>query len=444
MYPLNDKDLDRLSRDAAEHYDVESSASGWERLESKLDKELPVKEKDRKRFLFWLFTIALLTGGSLVYMLGRSPNANSITSGKTEAGSVGKVSATEVREADKKAPDNKATEFKTGVQQEKIQETTTPIPKTGVEGNNEPAISPSAEVKTDAVTKPIDKNNLRDRSRKLTTPQRRDDHLSVNNNKDLIKKSRNLPAADQTAIDLMKTTMPVIDAQKQYEAGKIEKDIPMPAADVAKKPEEKQNTSKPSKWAFGLLTGPDFSNVKFTHSYNTGFNLGFQVSYNISDRFSVNSGIIYNKKFYKANGEDYHPPKHTPQSYLDMQMIQGNCSMFEIPLNLRYDFALLKQNRFFVSSGLSSYLMNNEYYEYTYLRNGNLYDGKWGTDSSSQYFLSALNLSAGFEYNLSKRFSMQAEPYLKVPLRGLGYGSMRISSYGVYLTLRYRPQIRNK
>ena len=104
MYPLNDKDLDRLSRDAAEHYDVESSASGWERLESRLDKELPVKEKDRRRFLFWLFLVGLLTGGGLIYMLGGAPRDNKLqASGNNEAGKVGKVPASEVRAADGKA-----------------------------------------------------------------------------------------------------------------------------------------------------------------------------------------------------------------------------------------------------------------------------------------------------------------------------------------------------
>src|SRR5688572_11081322 len=107
MYPLNDKDLDRLSRDAAEHYDVESSTSGWERLESRLDKELPEKKKDRRRFLFWLFLVGLLTGGGLIYMLGGAPRDNNLqASGNNEAGKVGKVPASEVRAADSKAADH--------------------------------------------------------------------------------------------------------------------------------------------------------------------------------------------------------------------------------------------------------------------------------------------------------------------------------------------------
>ncbi|HEY8898067.1 MAG TPA: hypothetical protein VIM79_24745, partial [Niastella sp.] len=68
MYPLHDKDLDRLSREAAEQFEVEPGVSGWEHLEKKLDRELPQK-KDRRRFLFWLFFISVATGGTLVGIL---------------------------------------------------------------------------------------------------------------------------------------------------------------------------------------------------------------------------------------------------------------------------------------------------------------------------------------------------------------------------------------
>jgi len=79
MHPLNDKDLDRLSREAAEQFDVESSATGWDLVENRLNAEMPVKaEKDRRRFLLWLFFIALMAGGGLFYMLGGNKTKTSI------------------------------------------------------------------------------------------------------------------------------------------------------------------------------------------------------------------------------------------------------------------------------------------------------------------------------------------------------------------------------
>jgi hypothetical protein len=48
------------------------------------------------------------------------------------------------------------------------------------------------------------------------------------------------------------------------------------------------------------------------------------------------------------------------------------------------------------------------------------------------------------ERSLGKRFSIQAEPYLKVPLKGLGTGKMRMDSYGVLFTLKFKPTFNTK
>src|SRR5581483_6599657 len=69
MYPpLHDNNLDRLSREAAEQFEVEPGTFGWEHLERRLDQELPQK-KDSRRFLFWLFFITISAGGALTAIL---------------------------------------------------------------------------------------------------------------------------------------------------------------------------------------------------------------------------------------------------------------------------------------------------------------------------------------------------------------------------------------
>lgn len=438
MYPLNDKDLDRLSRDAAEHYDVESSASGWERLESKLDKELPVKKKDRRRFIFWLFFIALLSGGSLIYLLGGSPAADQLASDRNEAGTVGKVSSTEIRDAEKKANENKA-----AVQQEKesVAEDKNE-PATNADGKNEGAsvADNKNEPSSSAAAKTVGKNTtrkdgdtfspsgerslVRDRSRKPVKYQPQD----------------NAPSYPITIDDPSKSSMPVIDRTKLYEDGIVKKDIPAPPAEPAKKPEVKQDSRKPSHWEFGLLTGPDFNNVRFKHNYKTGLNLGVTVGYRLSDRWQVNTGFIYTQKWYKVAGEDFTPPKHSYLSYQDIEMVTGSCSMFEIPVNVRYDFAYNKKSRWFASTGVSNFIMDKQAYQCDYYtQSGQYYKMGWSTDSNYNYFMSTLNFSIGYERAIGKQFSIQAEPYFKLPLKGLGYGSIDMNSYGMYITFRYKP-----
>ncbi|MBO9636219.1 MAG: hypothetical protein J7578_24165, partial [Chitinophagaceae bacterium] len=62
---LNDNDLDRLSREAADQYDVEQGTSGWETLERRLDAELPQDRRKRRLLLWWLLAGMLLLGGAL-------------------------------------------------------------------------------------------------------------------------------------------------------------------------------------------------------------------------------------------------------------------------------------------------------------------------------------------------------------------------------------------
>ncbi len=113
--------------------------------------------------------------------------------------------------------------------------------------------------------------------------------------------------------------------------------------------------------------------------------------------------------------------------------------MFDIPLNVRYDFSVNKKQRWFASAGASTYIMTGEYYGYDYTYNGNRVQAARAIrDSTSTYAFSILNLSAGFERALNKRFSLQVEPYFKIPMKGLGYGKLDLTSYGIYFSVKYR------
>jgi hypothetical protein len=192
----------------------------------------------------------------------------------------------------------------------------------------------------------------------------------------------------------------------------------------------------------GLMAGPDISTVSFGPSYKTGYNFGLQVGYRFSNRWSVNTGIIYTKKFYQADSQYFH--YKNPGNW-NLDKVEGNCTMWEIPLNVRYDVSFNDKRRWFVSTGLSTYLMDKEYYTLNYISwSGTPYPYELPSDSNSTYLFSIVNLSAGMERSLGKRFSIQAEPYLKIPLKGLGTGSMRMDSYGILFTLKYKPTFNTK
>jgi hypothetical protein len=505
MYPLNDKDLDRLSRDAAEHYDVESSASGWERLESKLDKELPVKEKDRKRFLFWIFLIALLSGGALIYMLGGAPADNKLAAGAPDAGKVGSTPAAEVRVDDDDQPTENLsiiiTEDKKTTNDDKDaatvsksstgHSTVTPanqaaapsdkIAKTKIDhkavtndktvaatrssvknnqprrNNGKPVItnSPSQKGNTGVASNTRNKNSG-DKKRNSKPAAGKADDAVVSNDvpvKDAAAKDaagKDTPAKDVVVTDdRQKTTIPAEvkteseTATKEAETPKAENKTAETAA--VKKTKTQYPSKKFSKWEFGITAGPDFSNVGFRNAYKTGWNIGAIVGYRFSNRLMINTGLIYTKKFYHVDGEDFYPPKHSYISYLDVNDVKGSCNMIEIPLNIRYDFKYNNRSRWFASTGISSYIMDKQDYDCYYTSmTGEEKIHPWGTDSNYNYFISNVNLSIGYERTLGRNFSIQAEPYLKLPLQGLGYGEIRMNSLGMLLTFKYKPSIKAK
>jgi hypothetical protein len=50
-----------------------------------------------------------------------------------------------------------------------------------------------------------------------------------------------------------------------------------------------------------------------------------------------------------------------------------------------------------------------------------------------------LKLSAGYEKKLSSKIFLTAEPYLNLPLTGIGYGKVKLYSAGILFSLNVKP-----
>ncbi len=194
----------------------------------------------------------------------------------------------------------------------------------------------------------------------------------------------------------------------------------------------------------GLIYSPDFSEVRYNFENKVGYNWGITLGYQLTGRLSLNSGLIFTAKHYGAFGEDFHAPPDYWINRLHLDFVRGECTMTEIPLNLRYDFNRTGNTSFFVSSGLSSYLMRHEDYKFYYHDYNAGFAGIRDEDYDNRhnYLFSVLNLSAGFETSISRSFSLQLEPYMKIPLRGIGLGRVDLSSYGINAALRFSPVLK--
>lgn len=496
MHPLHDNDLDRISREAAERFEVDSGASGWAHLEKRLDEELPQKKKKR-RFLFWLFFITATTGGALTGLLkyqpvtpmaknvpgvhapadrtalpqnnqassdrrgsasyvasdprnttgdrepAASPAGSAINSTGNTQPAPSNLASTPVTDKNKAEPNAKPGKTK------KQQPTDAP----GVDRNpltlNYATIPPAGAGK-DKLRSAGSTRNKRGKQQNTITRQNNRSEDPVQDNATVTDAP--ISAADKSATpepaDASKaaaTTVPAIDPpatakpQNKLPAAPIDS-LKDQAQLPVKKDRKKDDIKQPLE--IGLVAGPDMSAVSFGPLYKTGYIFGLQLGYRFSDRWSVNSGVLYTKKYYQADSQYFKYKSPWPNWRLDD--VQGHCSMFEIPVNVRYDVSFNDKRRWFVSSGLSTYLMDKENYKLNYNTPGGPYSRQQPSDSNSNYIFSIWNLSVGFERSLGRNFSIQAEPYLKVPLKGLGMGSMRMNSYGVFFTLKYKPGFHTK
>jgi hypothetical protein len=89
---------------------------------------------------------------------------------------------------------------------------------------------------------------------------------------------------------------------------------------------------------------------------------------------------------------------------------------------------------------LSTFIMKKENYDYLYeYPNGTTYSRTKVIDNEYKHYFSVLTLSGGYQYKINKTFSLTAEPYIKFPLTGIGFGKVKLNSGGVLFSLGIKP-----
>jgi hypothetical protein len=197
--------------------------------------------------------------------------------------------------------------------------------------------------------------------------------------------------------------------------------------------EIKQNiqVGRQKKFYAGLTGGIDATAIKFQKIENLGAGSGIILGYQLNKKWSIETGAHLEKKYYYTDGKYFNTGKIVmpPNSWIDDA--SGDCKMIEVPLALKYNFSTYKNSGLFATMGISSYFMLKE--EYTY----NYYYGTVGPvphkkqyKNSSVNLFSALSLSGGYTHRLGN-FDVRIEPYLKLPVSGMGIGKLPFFSTGL-------------
>ncbi|HEX6332995.1 MAG TPA: outer membrane beta-barrel protein, partial [Flavisolibacter sp.] len=199
------------------------------------------------------------------------------------------------------------------------------------------------------------------------------------------------------------------------------------------------NTAVPAaqpyhRWYYGILAGPGFNSVRSGSLNKAGFDAGILGGYNISRRWSVEAGVFYTKNFYEARAEAFDTKAIASMltGGRELQEVHGSNKLLEVPLAVRYFTG--PSRRVFVSAGFSSYLMTEESNWYLTTNNGTnemLY-GEYRT--RKPYFAAVITAGAGYERPIGKN-TIRFQPYLQMPVQGVGVGNLRMVSTGLHIGL---------
>lgn len=451
MYPLSDKDMDRLSREAAAEFHAEPSPSGWEKLERELDRTMPESQKpDNRKRLGYFILIPLLAAAILSLLLTRElPPADKQLQSMLPAEAEGqalnhkKDNAAPPDLAIDRSPGNSLNEEGTATGS-----SASPLQPKNQEGSRS---QPAGDVARQPLTK--DRKEITD-GWLLQRASHQKKYVQSSNQKPLEPSeqhevsNRNDSRIINAGIEFksesdLKPSLPAaleLNLSPTSVAANFS-NLKDPAT-VKESKDRKNSVRHPftaQRFAIGITGGTDLSIIHNAGWSAPGYSAGLGFQYRIAPRWTVATGLLYTKKNYEAEGADYHPPKGYWTNNIDLDYLEGSCQMWEWPVNIGYSLGKTRHGEFFASGGISNYFMRRQHYSYYYEYNNNPVVRDWDYNKPGNYWMGIIQLAGAYEKRLSGKMSLRIEPYVKLPVKGVGFGRMDISSYGIYWSLQYYP-----
>jgi len=211
------------------------------------------------------------------------------------------------------------------------------------------------------------------------------------------------------------------------------------------KKDEQQRKEKRSGFYFLAGLGADVSSTRLLTFSNSPVmpRVGIGAGYRINRRWSVQTGFYASAKKYVATPSDYKLSSDPYWNQVTLVGVKARCLVFEIPLQARYDVIQKEGWSLFATTGLSSYLMKKESYDYSVVRYNTSYNYKESYTGNRHPF-SVLGFSAGWQKEFNSKISLTLEPYIQVPLAGVGEGKVKLYSFGIQSGILFNPKGKNK
>jgi hypothetical protein len=434
------ENLDKKIKEAADQHHPAYDEKAWQKMEKLLNEHLPQPRKDRRRTIFFLL-LALLVGGGGFILISRpwekdsktalQPAQESKTAQQPDKQSKkSAVSATDLKDKDVTGnTGDKAGSLSfdgaTGTLEKKDKILIANAPKHMV-ANQSQLNKQQIKKAKDVISTADDNNKNRVEGRQDSNKPKAD------NSNDIVSKQNQKPE-DATPINKPDAGKDAITPVNENTNAGI-------AKGETKRIAQKKTGSPINRngFSFSVSLGPDVSKVGDSKTGKTTLAYGAGIGYT-RNRFTLRTGVYASRKVYWAKG-NYYKLSYTPPPTLKFEGADANCYVIEIPIKLSYNFSFQNKSNWFAGAGLSSYLMKREKYIYVYKTStGGSTSYKHDISNENKHYFSVLNLSGGYTRQLNKTLSLSAEPYVEIPLTGIGAGKVHLNSGGVLFTLGVKP-----
>jgi len=185
------------------------------------------------------------------------------------------------------------------------------------------------------------------------------------------------------------------------------------------------------RFTLAVLTAPDINGVGSLSGGKLGTNASISLFVKLSNRLTISTGAAYAVKPYGYNigtqtsGGGYYNYGQTTTSNIN---IYANCKVVDIPLNINYTVYSKGRNAFTAGTGLSSYFMLHEYYQFNYQ---NSPSRSINISNQNRHPFGVVNLNASYMRQVSPGLNLIVQPYYKLPITHIGYEKINLQSGGV-------------
>jgi hypothetical protein len=192
------------------------------------------------------------------------------------------------------------------------------------------------------------------------------------------------------------------------------------------------------RFTLSILAAPDVNAVNSFNRNQVGTNFGLQVAVHLSKKFSISTGAAYAIKPYEASGSQYNSVNWQGRASTDLpNYIAANCKVLDIPVNVNYRFYSKGKNAFALGTGFSSYIMLKENYHFDFADGSGRPSYDVQVINRNQHWFGVVNVNATYERKINSKFSTVIQPYVKLPITGIGNGRVDLKSTGVALGISW-------